>query len=56
MLFGCPLELCGVGGLKKIPPVLGYLLDSVPQNASPTDPDMYPVGQTTEIVATNLLH
>ena len=29
ILFGCPLELCIVGELKKIPPVLGYLLDSV---------------------------
>ena len=29
ILFGCPLELCTVGELKKIPPVLEYLLDSV---------------------------
>ena len=29
MLFGCPLELCTVRELKKIPPVLEYLLDSV---------------------------
>ena len=29
MLFGCPLELCTVGKLKKIPPVLEYLLDSI---------------------------
>ena len=29
ILFGCPLELCTVGGLKKIPPVFKYLLDSV---------------------------
>ena len=28
ILFGCPLELCTVGELKKIPPVLEYLLDS----------------------------
>ena len=28
-LFGCPLELCTVGELKIIPPVLEYLLDSV---------------------------
>ena len=28
-LFGCPLELHTVGELKKIPPVLEYLLDSV---------------------------
>jgi hypothetical protein len=27
--FGCPLELRTVGELKKIPPVLEYLLDSV---------------------------
>ena len=29
ILFGCPLELCTVGNLIKIPPVLEYLLDSV---------------------------
>ena len=30
ILFGCPLELCtSVGDVKKIPPVLEYLLDSV---------------------------
>ena len=29
ILFGCPLELQTVGELKKIPPVLEYLLDSV---------------------------
>ena len=29
ILFGCPLELCTVGELKTIPPVLEYLLDSV---------------------------
>ena len=29
ILFGCPLELHTVGELKKIPPILEYLLDSV---------------------------
>ena len=29
ILFGGPIELCTVGELKKIPPVLEYLLDSV---------------------------
>ena len=29
MLFGCPIELCTVGEMKKIPPVLEYILDSV---------------------------
>ena len=29
ILFGCPLELRTIGELKKIPPVLEYLLDSV---------------------------
>ena len=29
VLFGCPLELHTVGELKKIPPVLEYLLDYV---------------------------
>ena len=35
ILFGCPLELCTVGELKKIPPVLEYLLDSVRDWPSP---------------------
>ena len=29
ILFGCPLELRTVGEVKKIPPFLEYLLDSV---------------------------
>ena len=29
ILFGCPLELCTVEKMKRIPPVLEYLLDSV---------------------------
>ena len=29
ILFGCPLELRTVGGQKKIPPILEYLLDSI---------------------------
>ena len=29
ILFGCPLELRTVGELKKIPPILEYLLDSL---------------------------
>ena len=29
ILFGCPLELCTVGEVKKIPRVLEYLLDSI---------------------------
>ena len=55
ILFGCPLELCTVGELKKIPPVLEYLLESVsverdwPIRYS----DTYPVGQSTDIVSTN---
>jgi hypothetical protein len=44
MLFGCPLELCNVGGLKKIPPVLEYLLDSA-RHWNPKHTDTYPVGQ-----------
>jgi len=49
ILFGCPLELCGVGAQKKIPPVLEYLLDSV--DDWPTH-HFFPfeVGQGTEIV------
>ena len=37
ILFGCPLELCTVGELKKIPPVLEYLLDSVQDWPYPLD-------------------
>jgi hypothetical protein len=29
ILFGCPFEVCTVGELKKIPPVLEYLLGSL---------------------------
>jgi len=42
ILFGCPLELCTVGELKKIPPVLEYLLDSVRRWPDPWD--SYTVG------------
>ena len=44
ILFGCPLELHTVGELKKIPPVLEYLLDSVNfwQDGLPVSP---PVSQ-----------
>ena len=44
ILFGCPLQLRTVGELKKIPPVLEYLLDSVNywQDMLPYSP---PVGQ-----------
>ena len=47
ILFGCPLELCTVGELKKIPPVLEYILTSLPNaNVWWADPPAtYPVGQ-----------
>ena len=45
ILFGCPLELCTVGGLKKIPPVLEYLLDSAPDDWWARPPERYTVGQ-----------
>ena len=47
ILFGCPLELCTVGGLKEIPPVLEYLLDLeyFPDNWYPPFADIDPVGQ-----------
>ena len=54
ILFGCPLEPCTVGELKKIPPVLEYLLDSVrdwPQIYS-----FYKVGQKHRNCMTNSLH
>src|SRR5258706_15615936 len=45
ILFGCPLELRTVGGLKKIPPVLEYLFDSVPDDRRREFQEEYPVGQ-----------
>ena len=45
ILFGCPLELCTVGELKKVPPVLEYLLDSVPYYWCTQVSDIYQVGQ-----------
>jgi len=57
ILFGCPLELCTVGELKKIPPVLEYLLDSVrdwplPSGRYPT----YTVGQKHRNCTINSLY
>ena len=45
ILFGYPLELRTVGELKKIPPVLEYLLDSVGYHWSTLDSGGYTVGQ-----------
>ena len=49
ILFGCPLELCTVGELKKIPPVLEYLLDSVqhywPMKQFPFDTGYYTMAE-----------
>jgi len=45
ILFGCPLEICTIGEQKKIPPVLEYILDSVPQKWRTEYSDIYPVGQ-----------
>ena len=45
ILFGRPLERCTVGEQKKLPPVLEYLLDSVPHNWCPQYPHLYEVGQ-----------
>ena len=44
ILFGCPLELCTVGELKKIPPVLEYLLDCVSEDGGENISEEYPVG------------
>ena len=49
ILFGCPLELSTVGELKKIPPILEYLLDSV-HGWSPSDSIGFAVGQSTVII------
>jgi hypothetical protein len=51
ILFGCSLELCTVGELKKIPPVLEYLLDSVHDRYMGT----YRVGQKPRNRSTNSL-
>jgi len=55
ILFGCPLELCTVGNLKKIPPILEYLLDSLR-----AEPGSYfgktTVGQNHINCTTNSLH
>jgi hypothetical protein len=53
-LFGCPLELCTVGELKKIPPVLEYLLDSV--RDWPSYVGIYRVGQKHRNCTTNSLY
>ena len=45
ILFGCPLELRTVGVLKKIPPVLEFLLDSVRDNWTTPLLESQPVGQ-----------
>ena len=52
ILFGCPLELCTVGELKKVPPVLEYLLDSA-RGRFITYPLAYQVRQSTDTMVTN---
>ena len=55
VLFGCPLELHTAGELKKIPPVLDYLLDSLDywQNGVNSVP---PVGQQHRGCTSNSLY
>ena len=55
ILFGCPLELCAVGKLKKIPPVLEYLLDSV-NYLGYSIPHPFPVDPRHGNRMPNLLH
>jgi hypothetical protein len=55
ILFGCPLELCTVGALKKIPPVLEYLLDSV-RDWPGRPPSVYNVGSKHRSYTTNSLY
>ena len=55
ILFGLPLELCTVGGLKKIPPVLEYLLDSVHHWYTRCFPSVY-VGQKHRNCTTHSLY
>jgi len=52
ILFGCPLELCTVGELKKIPPILEYLLDSFHARPAPS-PSTYSVGQKRKYCTAN---
>jgi hypothetical protein len=55
ILFGCPLEPCTVGELKKAPPILEYLVDSI--HAKPAAPiGSYIVGQRLIHCTTNSLH
>ena len=55
ILFGCPLELCAIGGLKKIPPVLEYLLDSI-QDWPVSAVHPFPVGQKHRNCTSNSLY
>ena len=56
MLFGCPLELRTVGGQKKIPPILEYLLDSIHTPPGLDPPFISTVGQKHRICTTNSLY
>ena len=55
ILFGCPLELRTVGELKKIPPILEYLLDSI-NNWHTTTYVSFPVGQKRKNCTYNSLY
>jgi len=44
ILFGCPLELCTVGEIKTVPPILEYLLEYFPDNWHSPFADIDPVG------------
>ena len=55
ILFGCPLELCTVGELKKIPPILEYLLDSVHAPLTRYT-NFYPVGHKHRNYTTHSLY
>ena len=56
ILFGCPLELCTIGELKKIPPVLEYLLDSVDNWHTAVLFYSFPVGQKRKNCIPNSLY
>ena len=55
ILFGCPLELRTVGELRKLPPILEYLLDLVHDRHAPY-PSTYTVGQKRRCFTTNSLY
>jgi len=53
ILFGCPLELRTVGELKKVPPILEYLLEFFPHDWDPLHFDILLVVSETHRTCKN---